>query len=368
MIVGIGELGYHILQDLAQTPGVGKIIAADYSSDADLLAKNSLYTAIHKDIYPDIEFQKIDLLNVEETTRILEREKPPLICNAAVMQSWWFYHLLPDEMVRQINDAGLGPQLPFHLTLAHKLMQAVDQASVDTRVVNCAYSDVVNPVLDKIGLAPVCGGGNMDLFIPPIKKFVSEETGVAMRNLSVYMFGHHGLASSFLDAPFLIKIYAYDRDITDKFPLNEIRKRVKPFCKALMGSFEEIPPQENIAASFSRNILAIYFDTNERVHAQGPAGYPGGYPVRLNYHEDPEIILPEGISLEDAVEVNEDCGREGDGIEKIKENGTVVFTDKAVETYKKLLGYECKKLEIQESEKRAEELGARFKELAEQTS
>jgi hypothetical protein len=92
---------------------------------------------------------------------------------------------------------------------------------------------------------------------------------------------------------------------------------------------------------------------------------PGGYPARLSYERGAEVLLPEGITLEEAIKVNEEGGRIGDGIEKIKDDGTVVFTEKAVKIYREILGYECEELKIEESEERARELRALFRKLGE---
>jgi hypothetical protein len=365
MIIGIGELGYHILQNLAHTPNIGKIIAADYSPNAEGKVNLVIYTAALRGLYPDIEFRRIDLNDVEGTAKVLEVEKPDVICNATVIQSWWAYHMLPEEIAMKLNSAGLGPQLPFHLTLTYKLMKAVKQSGIETRVINCSYSDVVNPVLAKIGLAPVCGGGNVDTYTQVIRQFISKELRVPMRSITIYIYGHHGLLSSFFNAPFLARIYVYDKDVTDLYPPDKIRKIVQPFAKADMGALVSIPPQEDIAASFTRNLLAVYGNTYESCYAHGPAGLPGGYPVRLSYEKGAEILLPEEITLEEAIKVNEESGRIGDGIEKIKDDGTVVFTDKTVKIYREVLGYECEELKIEDSEERAKELKTLFRKLGE---
>ncbi len=365
MLIGIGELGYHILQNLAHTPNIGKIVAADYSPDAEGKVNLVIYTAALRGLYPEIEFRRVDLNDINGTAEILREERPDVICNATVLQSWWAYHLLPEEIVMKLNSAGLGPQLPFHLTLTYKLMRAVKQSGIETRVINCSYSDVVDPVLAKVGLAPVCGGGNVDTYAQVIKQFVSKELRVPMRNITVYIYGHHGLLSSFFNAPFLARIYAYHKDITDQYPPDKIRKMVQPFAKADMGAWASVPPQEDIAASFTRNLLAVYNNTYEFCHAHGPAGLPGGYPVRLSYEKGAEVLLPEGVTLDEAIKVNEESGRIGDGIDRIKDDGTIVFTEKAVNVYREILGYECEELKIEESEDRARELRMLFKKLGE---
>ena len=75
------------------------------------------------------------------------------------------------------------------------------------------------------------------------------------------------------------------------------------------------------------------------------------------------MVLP-GISREKAIEINKAGGRI-DGIEEIKEDGTVVFCDKNVEYMREVVGYDCKELKLDECEERAKELGERLKRLYE---
>ena len=49
------------------------------------------------------------------------------------------------------------------------------------------------------------------------------------------------------------------------------------------------------------------------------------------------------------------CGEKFDGIEKIKDDGTIVYTDKTYSAMKEL-GYDCKELSFDEMELRSEEL------------
>ncbi len=63
--------------------------------------------------------------------------------------------MLPKELYRKLHEGWIAPQAPVFLTLTHKLMQAVRDSELDVRVVSCCYSDLVNPMLGKIGLAPI---------------------------------------------------------------------------------------------------------------------------------------------------------------------------------------------------------------------
>ena len=69
-----------------------------------------------------------------------------------------------------------------------------------------------------------------------------------------------------------------------------------------------------------------------------------------------------GISREEAIRINEEGGKI-DGIEKIKDDGTVVFCEKNVEFMREVVGYECTELKPKESEERARELNTLLRKL-----
>ena len=69
------------------------------------------------------------------------------------------------------------------------------------------------------------------------------------------------------------------------------------------------------------------------------------------------------MTLEEAIRINEE-GQRYDGIERIDPDGTTHITDKAVAIMKEMIGYECKAMKLEETEERARELGAKFKEFA----
>jgi hypothetical protein len=117
------------------------------------------------------------------------------------------------------------------------------------------------------------------------------------------------------------------------------------------------------ATSFLNNILGLYFDT-KKVHGAvaGPNGLPGAYPARFSA-DGVEVVLP-GISLQDAIDINEK-GAQIDGVQEIRDDGTVVFMDENVEYMREVVGYDCKELKPEESEERARELAERLKKVYE---
>lgn len=54
----------------------------------------------------------------------------------------------------------------------------------------------------------------------------------------------------------------------------------------------------------------------------------------------------------------------GDGIESIRADGTVAFSERAHEAMREVLGYDCPQLRPGESEARADELRARLETLS----
>lgn len=116
------------------------------------------------------------------------------------------------------------------------------------------------------------------------------------------------------------------------------------------------------AASAEVVFDGIVNDTGKLVHAPGPTGLPGGYPVRVS-KEGVQIELPAGISLDEAISINT-TAQQFDGIERIDPDGTVHFVERHMAILKELLGYECKSMPLAEVDDRARELLAKYKAFA----
>jgi len=362
MVTGAaGSVGHDILYYLSVTSGVGKIIAADVAEDeCQSQIKEAVVSANFLGYYPDISFRKLDLFDVDATAETIKEIDPKVICHCATLGSWWITRLLPSEVYKKISP--LGPWLPNHLTLALNLMRAVKKAGTNTKVVNAAFPDLSNVVLAKLGLTPVCGGGNMDFLCGFVRYVVSRELKVPAKDIFVYGVGHHGAYyTARMGEPFYLKILARDEDVTDKFPHDKLRDLCyaerffdRPQLKAPLVN------QFRVAASFLRNTLAIYLNTRElRMCVPGPNGLPGGYPCRLS-QEGAEVVLPDDLTLEDAIKINEK-GSRFDGIEAVKDDGTVVYLDENARNMEDILGYHCKELRVSEVGERAKELNAKLK-------
>ena len=368
MIIGIGELGGIVLEQLCRIPGICDIVTADANLDWGFRKTNSaILGASYMGLFPHIEFHPIDLLDIEKTAEILNRINPTIIFNGTTLQSWWVVNELPPDVNAKLykDRCGLGPWVSAHLALTGKLMKAVKLSGIDTHVVNSSFPDATNPSLAKIGLAPTVGIGNMDLIIPYIKKAVSEILRVPMCNVNVQLIAYHYHAYHWCrsgkgwDAPHYLRVFIGKEEVTAQ--LGRIEEFIAQLPKRAMRPAGR-HGQFVVAASSVKNILAIFNDTGELTHAPGPQGLEGGYPVRLS-RKGVEVVLPIGMQLEQARDLMIQA-QQYDGIETIKENGDIVLTDEAHQNFKSMLKIDCKVVTIEDAYDQYAELREKFNDFA----
>ncbi len=363
MIIGVGDLGGWVVELLARAPGLEhkRILVASRSDTGRKRAYSAWAGTSFFGRAPRIKFSRIDLFDIDKTGELLTKYKPKVICNCATLQPWWIVNEISPEVWSKIETgAGFGPWGPIHLTLMYKLMQAILKYEINSLVVNCCFPDFTNPVLHRAGFAPTCGIGNGDLVIPGIKAGVAKKLNIPENDVTAYLVMHHSHVAQFMIAgtsgtPYFIKIMVRDTDITNQFDVD----------KLIMNGIKDWLPGRHThpitASSAVKTIYHLLFDTGELSFAPGPNGEVGGYPVRMS-GKGVEIVLPDGITMERAKEINENAQKK-DGIERIEADGTVVFTDTAYGVMKEFLDYDCKTFKIEESEERSMELLSRYDQL-----
>lgn len=374
LVIGLGGVGGYALHLLARCPGI-ELVGADLREEfARSKVSNAYYDVFFQAgavRHPRIRHQGMDLNNIQGTASLLRKLRPDVILNQTTLQSWWIVHQIPEQVRSRIYDtypgSGTGPWAPTNLVLTYKLMQAIDLAGIETHVVNGAHPDVVNPVLAKVGLAPTVGMGNSALLEPMIIRIVSERLQVPANNVSISLVGHHCMfppiteTGTARNVPYHLSIRVFDKDVTEQFDIEEDIWSQVPDYMALDP--HRGTQQEWIASCAVRNVLAILFDSGEIVHAPGPEGLPGGYTVRLSA-SGAEVVVPDGLSREEMIRINEE-GQRLEGIECITDDGTLVITDYSAQILREELGYECKELRLEDAEKKAQELLAAHRKLAE---
>lgn len=362
LMVGVGNVGGHILEFLARDPRPLELIVGDIDEvRASCKVNNAVIGAAHHGLHPHFEFRKADLNDVEQTARLIKELNPSVVINCSVLQTWNRIRRLPPEIYSKLSSATLGAWLPVQFTLAYKLALAIQQSGVKTHYINTSLSCLTNPVLGKVGLAPTIGIGNVDLVAPAVQTLVANELKVPRSNVTVYLVAHHvhwvypREAGYQKDAPYYLKVMLGDKDITKKFDKDRL----------MYEGVKLYPPEADFttvsASSAIKNLMALLYDEGIITHSPGPNGLPGGYPVRLSA-KGSEVVLPEGLTLEEAIRINEEAQRY-DGVERIEDDGTVIFTDYAVRIMKEMLGFDCPRFKPDESEERAREQIALYRQL-----
>ncbi len=366
MIIGLGDLGGHVLEMLVRAPGYRKIITADVNEDWTYRKTNiAAFGASQLGHYPELEFVKIDLYNIDQSAEIISKYKPEVIYSAVSLQSWWVINNLPKEVFEELDIARFGPWLPMHLTLVYKLMQAVKLTGLDIKVINSAFPDATHTVLDKVGLAPTIGIGNVANPVPSIRSSIAYRLQRPMKDVTVFFFAQH-YVSHYLPrfgtaggAPYYLKAMVDGEDVTNEVNMEEVFADIPIRFRRSGGRDGQI-----LTASSAVGItLAVADDTGDFMHAPGPSGLPGGYPVQVDRNGG-RVVLPKGLTIEEAVRINEE-GQRYDGIERIDEDGTVTYAEKSAEIMKKMVGYDCKVMKLEETEEQSKELGQKFMEFTE---
>ncbi|MFC1912071.1 hypothetical protein ACFLXG_02825 [Chloroflexota bacterium] len=367
MIFGLGNLGGWVLEFLSRCDGVSTIITADLREDWGARKTDTAAIGATQQGYSKtIKFYKCDLRDMDGTVELLRAINPDLIYADVSLSSWLVQSDLVSKMSCFLPDITkkwtrvVGARSPLQVVLVSKLMQAVKKSGINALVLNNSYPDIVNPVLWRNGLGPLVGAGNMDLVVGEIKRKISVAENVPIREITICMIGAHALYTmdTRTGVPYFLKILVRDRDITSKVDVDSLISERLTACPASELSWIGQP---QVAASAVKNIMAILNDTNEYTHAPGPIGLPGGYPVRLNA-KGVEVILPEEITLEEAIKINL-CDLKYEGVEELKDDGTIVITEEAYKIHKELLGVDRKEIRFADMEDVSEELLSGYKKL-----
>lgn len=354
MLFGIGDLGGWVLEFLARSEGVSTIISSDIREDwAFMKTECAAIGAGQQGYNKTIKFEKCDVNDIDETAELLKKYNPDVIYSALTLLGWLEMRVIPQAVGPKYHKAS-ACLTPLNVALISKLMKARKKAGITAPVVNNSFPDVVNPVLWRNDLGPLVGAGNIDLAVGEIRRKVSVIENVPVGEVIVYFIAEHAVISQGTKAgvPFFLKVMVGDKNITSKFDVDSLISN--SVLAATPPEWTSWLNEPFVAASAVRNIMAIINDTNELAHSPGPNGLPGGYPIRIGAR-GVEVVLPEEITMEKAIKINLDSLKY-EGVEEIKDNGTVVLTDEAYNIQKELYGLDLKEFRFADMEDIGKEL------------
>ena len=361
LITGLGDLGSVALELLAREHWPGRIIASSRTlGRAEASVNLARLGAIAQGMRPNLEAASLDLDDVDRAAEFIRQLSPDVILSTATRQSWWTPYALPAEPRDLLTAAGFGAWLPIHLILSLKLMRALRLSEIQARTLIAPFPDVSNCVLSRLGLEPTCGVGNIAEIVPKIESLAANKLGVPIDDVSVTLVAHHALQGYVSESPadkgppFFLRIMHAGTNVTDAIGGLDFPRQAYPIPSGRRTHF--------LTASSIVRLMAALTSKEVRLHAPGPEGLPGGYPVLVG-PRGVRVPAIKNLSRRAAIEINEVSHR-FDGIEAIGPDGTVIFSERTVEIMSKELGYRCQKLPPSEIEGRADELLERFREYA----
>lgn len=369
VVFGAGELGGIVAELLARHPRFrGEIVLADLDADrAGRRANSAQQGALQWGSETAVAAERADLRDVGQTAELLARLAPDLVFNATTLATWWLRDLLPEAVKQRLHvvGAGSGVWSASHAALAYNLMRAIRDSGIEAAVVNSSYPDGVNPALAAAGLAPDVGIGNGDLLVPALQQVAAARFGVPGHRVSVTLVAHHFHAYNIL-----MHGHAHGLDFPLRIAIDggDVSGQVEHAALfAAVPDVARIPGAAAatwiVAASAIRTVMALLEPVGRVVHAPGPLGLVGGYPLQVG-EEGIVLALPAGVGRDRALAVNWEAQR-AEGIEAIEPDGTIVLTDVAAGTLKEVFGYEIHRYPLADCLAIARELAAALRALGE---
>lgn len=334
-ILGLGSVGNYLLNYLNSYDYADiDIFIATRNMDKATKDINisKVATIIRNGYSKNILLDNIDLNNIDDIKNFIEKVEPDFIVNASRVYSGLKYGSISWNTIR-----AYGLWAPLAVCFIKNIMIAHELAHSNAIVINTSYSDAVIPWLKSFGMRyPDFGSGNLNHLIPRIKMAVANEIGVNdICNINVCL-----VASHFHDVVIskeghteycepLIRI-SYNGEVL-KLYMNKIWKE----CAIVMPS----DAQRNMmnASSNFEIIKKIIYSANTKkftqIHSPGVSGYIGGYPIVVDYSNNPIARFNEQyFSLDEMIALNKKSIYL-DGIEGV-DNGELFYTDELLKKVK----------------------------------
>jgi len=323
LIVGVGDAGSKIADALARSGKVDRLVLTDQSQERGPTIAGMLASCYEC----SVDFNGLDATRQQDVEQLLHAAKPDLVVQSASLLSPWAMIGRTDMVATALGQAGLAVQLPAQLPILMTVMRAIRAIDFQGPVANLSFPDVSHVILDRLGLAPTIGLGNVSMQHLRVRTALREQIirdgGSSDEMPLIRLVGHHNQVYDVMKA---------------QAPTNPDER-----CRVYLGkageradelAYQGFPMMPGVdyniitAAAALPVLLALLPGAESlRFSAPAPRGLPGGYPVVIEGGKV-ELDLPENAPLQDAVAFHWRIGR-ADGVDSVADDGTVVFSEQA---------------------------------------
>jgi hypothetical protein len=348
LVIGPGDMGARIIAGLASTPGVHELVLAGVPAAAGEEAVGMVRSTT--DVAA--RFTAADCTDQAVVEALLADSKPDVIVQCASLMSPWALGGRTDDGARAFASAGLAVTLPMQLPVVRAVMSAVRATGCTAPVANLSFPDVTNGILDRLGLAPTIGLGNVTMQLLRVRDALRGQLGPDAELPLVRVIGHHN------------QVYPVMRAEPPDDPNDRVRvflgedgERADHLAYLGQPYAAGVIYNELTAVACIDVVQALLPGAGTtRISAPAPFGLPGGYPVVI---DDGMISLdlPPGQGL-DEVSAWQAAIARNDGVEAIADDGTVAFTEHAREAVAKVAPWLTEPLHPDEASERAERIRA----------
>jgi hypothetical protein len=311
-ILGIGDVGFRIAQMTAERGLATDLrLAGHGESHAQWARLLQLGTSCRTSAVT------LDGMDEAALSTALADFAPHLIIQCATLLAPFAFIQCGSDKTLALARAGFAFQTSAQLPIVMTLMKARKKARLDCPVVNGSFPDATNPMLARLGLAPTVGVGNVAIIARLLESARPKPQGERLK-----VIAHHPQLLGFIRGELPRQDLA--------MPLvHEDGKRLSDDVLKIPSGLKIGPSLNYLVAVTALPIIEGLLDPSRTIetHAPGILGLEGGYPVMIR---NGEIVLdlPAGVTTEEAVAFNRMAGR-GDAIERIEQDGTLVYTEAA---------------------------------------
>lgn len=253
----------------------------------------------------------IDWNNSEMIYERIESTRPRIVLLMSSLQSPWEEDKNPSQWTQILSAAKYGLSLPLQALFAYRLSKVINNFTKRPLFVNACYPDAVNYLLYKLNLPIDIGVGNIAILATILQNSFCD----SRQSKNIKILAHHAHIRNFTGLNNLPLPVAW----LNNNPIPDLLMRL-----SILNYIHGEQLNQITAATAVLTICALLGSLPILIHAPGPNGLPGGYPIvvsnkDISIQEVPEMSLADMISWNKRAAVF-------DGVQ-ILEDGKIEFSN-----------------------------------------